>query len=226
MRHILLMTICIFTLSVPSIATIQIDAVVTCDNHYGLYYGSEDGADLTFVGRNEYGTGGDPGMFNWMFGEQWAFSVEENQYLYAICWDDNLSDNYSGLLGDFLLSCQENSVLRHTDLTWEGNITDLPPIDPTGEVPSDGELTAVIQAFNSDTAWVPVFGDIYNSEIWSQTDGSVSNISEEALWVWIDGYIHEHGRTPFLFRFQIPSEDEICPTPTTEETWSTMKVLY
>lgn len=164
-------------------------------------------------------------MFNWMYGEEWSFSVEESRYLYAICWDDNLFDNYSGLLGDFLLSCQDMSVLKHTDMTWEGNVSDLLPIEPTGEVPSNEELTAAIQAFNAEANWTPVFGETYNSEEWS-SDGNVSNISGEALWIWVDAYVHDHGRTPFLFRLEIPSEEDICPTPTTDETWSTMKVRY
>ena len=42
---------------------------ITADNHYGIYTGSSDGSSLSFIGRNETGTAGNPGSYNWSLPE-------------------------------------------------------------------------------------------------------------------------------------------------------------
>jgi hypothetical protein len=47
----------------PTADAATITATVTADNHYALYYGTQ--SNLTFVGRNEKGSSGNPGDVNW-----------------------------------------------------------------------------------------------------------------------------------------------------------------
>ncbi len=76
-------------------------AHVTADNHYGLYVGNETGSELRFVGRNETGALGDPGVFNWVLAETWTFSADGGEYLYLVAWDD---EDQQMWIGDFVTS--------------------------------------------------------------------------------------------------------------------------
>lgn len=84
-----------------SAATLSVVAHVTADNHYGLYVGNERGSDLRFVGRNEVGSLGNPGVFNWVLAETWEFSAHGGEYLYVVAWDD---EDQQMWIGDFITS--------------------------------------------------------------------------------------------------------------------------
>jgi hypothetical protein len=51
-----------------------VKATVTADNFYGILYGNKDGSQLNFVGRNETGSTGNPGQYNWSMAETWNFT--------------------------------------------------------------------------------------------------------------------------------------------------------
>jgi hypothetical protein len=80
---------------------IAVTAHVTADNHYVLYFGSADGTDLTFVGRNEFGILGNPGIFNWSLPETWTFEMDKRDYIYVVAWNTE-PDGYRMLIGDFV----------------------------------------------------------------------------------------------------------------------------
>lgn len=66
----------------PEGETLSVKAVVTADNHYGLYYGSS--GRLHFVGRNEIGFSGNPGTYNWSEAETFLFNLKPDDYLYVV----------------------------------------------------------------------------------------------------------------------------------------------
>ena len=90
-----------------------VTAVLTADNHYGLYHGSGDGSVLTFVGRNEFGFAGSPGAFNWSLPETFPFNAT-GDYLYVVAWDDGGPQMWTG---DFTFPAS-NVVSNTTDWEW------------------------------------------------------------------------------------------------------------
>lgn len=80
-RVIVVMFIFIFG-SVTMAYAVAIDAMVTADNHYGLYFGAVNGSFVTFVGRNELGKGGSPGPCNWSQAESFTFDITLGDYIY------------------------------------------------------------------------------------------------------------------------------------------------
>lgn len=68
---------------------VSVNGTITADNHYALYYGSNNGSSLTFVGQNESGFGGSPGNYNWSVAENWNFTMNEGDYIYIAAWSDN-----------------------------------------------------------------------------------------------------------------------------------------
>ena len=69
------------TVATQAAVATSVTATLTADNHYGLYYGDENGANLTLVGRNEFGDFGGPGDndHNWTFPETWNFNMSDGQ---------------------------------------------------------------------------------------------------------------------------------------------------
>lgn len=67
----------------PSVGA-QVTAVLTADNHYGLFHGRADGDEWTFIGRNELGPQGDPGDYNWSLPETFTFNAPPNHHIYVV----------------------------------------------------------------------------------------------------------------------------------------------
>ena len=101
-----LLVLVALAVSVAETGAAVIDATVTADNHYVLYYGKEDGSQLVRVGRNELGAGGSSGDYNWSVPEDWNFSTPD--YIYVAAWDDGLQQ---GWIGDFQITRNEKSIL-------------------------------------------------------------------------------------------------------------------
>src|SRR5437773_746170 len=70
-------------------AAAQVTAILTADNHYGLYHGGIDGEGWTFVGRNEMGSVGDPGAYNWTNAETFEFDAFPDDHIYVVAWDED-----------------------------------------------------------------------------------------------------------------------------------------
>jgi len=114
-------------------------ATLTADNHYGLYAGNATGSELRFVGRNEKGELGNPGIHNWSLPETWTFSVNKGEYLYLVAWDtgdqqmwigDFRFDSY-GFVSDvsswlYVLPESDRALAREADIPVA--LADLSPI--------------------------------------------------------------------------------------------------
>jgi hypothetical protein len=166
-------------------------ATVTADNHYGLFHGDKNGNSLNFVGRNELGTQGSQGAYNWSSPETWNFGVDSKDYLYMVVWDDQSVDET--WLGQFAFSNGASLQSKATD--WEYMISkNSNPFSRAGEVainqrdsaffnqgdrfegnvPKNGELAQEIQAGN----WVGAVNRGANGQTgpW----GKIEGISDDA----------------------------------------------
>jgi hypothetical protein len=159
-------------------------------NHYGLFYGDKSGKSLNFVGRNELGSKGSEGAYNWSRAEKWKFDVDSKDYLYMVVWDDKSVDEM--WVGEFGFSNGSTLLSKATD--WEfmisGNANPFSRTVPQaerdqgflaatgdrfeGNVPKNGELAQEIQKGN----WVNSFtrGNNVNSvQPWGQIAGISAN---------------------------------------------------
>jgi len=146
-----------------------VEAVITCDNYYALFYGNEhDG--LTFVGRNEMGRDGNPGKYNWSMAETWNFDVGADDYLYIVAWSDNWYSQ--ALLGQFNLG-GETLYTNSEDWLYKSGTTDLGNNSPA---PTIAEVES---RMGGD--WFPVDGSLHHGvSPWRYIDG----ISDDADWIW------------------------------------------
>lgn len=123
-----------------------ITGTLTADNHYGLYTGNKDGSELKFVGRNEKGSGGDPGQYNWSLPETWMFDIDANDYIYTVIWDDAaVAESW---IGEFTLANGNKLLSNPTD--WEYVIANGTNPGDYGDVPELSELQTEI----ADAKWV------------------------------------------------------------------------
>lgn len=148
-------------------ASLNATATVTADNHYGLFYGDKAGKSLNLVGRNELGSLGSQGGYNWSTPESFDFKVNAADYLYMVVWDDQSVDE--SWLGQFKFSNGETLLSKSTD--WEYMISkNSNPFSRQvsvaerdqgylsngdrfeGNVPKNGELAGEIQIGNWTTA--------------------------------------------------------------------------
>ena len=117
---------------------------LTADNHYGLFTGNDNGSDLNFIGRNEYGRSGNPGRYNWSIGEQWNFFLDDDDYIYVVVWDDgNVDESW---IGEFILDSGE--TLLSVEDSWEYIIASGSNPGDYGEVPSNSQLESEISSAN------------------------------------------------------------------------------
>ncbi len=131
-------------LELNSPSSSNITGHLTADNHYGLFTGNDNGSDLTFVGRNEYGPDGNPGEFNWSIGEEWNFFLDDDDYIYIVAWDDaNIDESW---IGQFILNSGE--TLLSVEGSWEYIIASGSNPGDYGEVPSNSELQSEISSAN------------------------------------------------------------------------------
>jgi hypothetical protein len=138
-------------------------ATVTADNHYGLLYGDKDGKSLNFVGRNELGSQGSQGAYNWSNPETWKFQVDSKDYLYLVTWDDqSVDETWLGQFGfsngatlqskstdwEYIVSKNSNPFTRANDVAVaerdQGFLNNGDRFE--GNVPKNGELAQEIQS--------------------------------------------------------------------------------
>lgn len=143
-------------------------ATLTADNYYALYVGTED--DLELIGRNELGTSGDPGTYNWSKAETFDFDLAAGESIYVVGWSDG--SVAQGWIGQFV--SEYNMLLTNTS-DWEvylsnsdlGNGDDAPDLEAKF---AEGEET-----------WNAVTDSIaHGSGPWGYIDG----ISHDASWIW------------------------------------------
>lgn len=152
----------------------SITATLTADNHYGLYYGQGDGSGLTFVGRNELGSSGNPGTYNWSSPETYNFNVGSGDYLYVLAWDD---DSYQSWIGEFQ-GVQNNPLFSNTT-DWEYFVSSGNNPGTSGNLPS---LATVATEIASATWAAPLASASQGSTPW----GTIPGISSSAQFIWHD----------------------------------------
>ncbi|MCK5654787.1 MAG: hypothetical protein KAI03_00680 [Candidatus Aureabacteria bacterium] len=163
---------CVFAVipvSLSRASHLSFTATLTVDNHYGLYFG--DGENVTFVGGNEIGAGGNPGQYNWSCAETFTFDVDLCDYIYVAAW----SDDYvaQGFLGQFV---SDAGLLLTNTSAWE--------VYPSWKDLDDGDSVPSQFVMNQEIAvasWSPVtYNKVHGSSPWGKIDG----ISDDASWIW------------------------------------------
>jgi len=132
-----------------SLGVVNVTAVVSADNHYGLFYGGADGTGLTFVGRNEIGPAGSSGLYNWTYPETWGFSLDSTQYLWVVAWDDVNTNSGGRSWGGVFSDTTSGSQLLDTNTRdWFSKLGGANPGD-YGDVPAISE----IQSYGAGGTW-------------------------------------------------------------------------
>lgn len=185
----------------------QITATVTADNHYGLYHGKANGDGLTFVGRNELGSSGAPGDFNWSLPEQFNFNADAGDYLYVLAWDTALVQSW---IGEFQLP-NGSSLLSNTS-DWEYFVSSGDnPAFSGGNLPS---IATVASDIASATWATPQASAPQGSDPW----GTIPGISSSAQFVWYDTLAANSSSDNHYVIFRtknsvVPTDPEPVPEP-------------
>lgn len=151
---------------------IIVDAVITADNHYAIYYGNEtDG--LTYVGMNEKNSWGSNGKNNWNHAETWNFDMSEDDYIYIAAWDDQMVAK--ALIGEFTFN-QSEIIYTNTEdwLTKSGD-----------RILSDGSDPLLAEEMNGliSGGWNKIDNSKNHGVLpW----GKIGGISLDANWIWGD----------------------------------------
>ncbi len=173
MKRITVMIFIFILGSVTRAYAINIEATITADNHYGLYFGAVNGSFATFVGRNELDSGGSPGSYNWSLAESFTFDITAGDYIYVVAWSDD--GTAQGLIGQFVIPDVGTTILTNT-LDWEVYLT-FNDLDDGSPAPTESELASEI----SGASWNIVSDYIdHGSSPW----GYIPGISSEADWIW------------------------------------------
>ena len=171
-----------------------INATLTADNFYGLFYGNESGSILNFVGRNEIGAAGSSGGHNWSAAETWNFNVGAEDYLYVVTWDDGaVAESW---LGKFEIDGR--TVLTGAD-DWEYVVGGNSPYlanKTTNLMPGNAEL----EGFIGGADWQDTIS-IGDNGIgpWN----TIAGIDSEADW--LQTASHTAGKYS-IFRTKVPAE--------------------
>jgi len=177
--------------------TVLVNATITADNDYALYYGTEDGSSITFVGRSNLSD-------DWKSAENWSFDVKKGDYIYVAAWSDNKVAQ--GLLGQFVINSPSlPTILTNTD--WQVYLT----FDDKGNgsvAPSTSEMSNKI----AGASWSPVSDFIdYGSGSWGTI---VTGINSAAKWIWGSPLLPGSGFGEYqIFRIRNDGKVDICHIP-------------
>jgi hypothetical protein len=141
-----LVTLGVLTAGMDQAEAASITGTLTADNHYGLFTGNEDGSLLNFIGRNEKGPSGSSGGYNWSKAETWNFTINPNDYLYVVAWDDNAVDE--SWIGQFDVNNDGTLDLLSVAEDWEFVISKSATPGDWGDVPSNTQLNTEISTAN------------------------------------------------------------------------------
>lgn len=174
--------------------TVSIDATITADNDYALYYGTENGSSITFVGRSNIND-------TWTSAENWNFNMKKGDYIYVAAWSDNAVAQ--GLLGQFVIR-RPWTILTNTD--WQVYLT----FDDKGNG-SDEPTTAEMSNEIAGAVWSPVSDYLnHGSAPW----GTVTGIDLAADWIWGSSLEPGSGFGEYqIFRIQVSDKVVICHIP-------------
>jgi len=141
-------------------------------HHFGLYYGAADGAELTFVDRNE--KGGDVGSPpNWQVPVSSTFTPAATDRIYVVAWNDGGQQMW---MGNFNLPGGQTLLSNTTDWQWAAGSGANP--GPQGDVPSITTLTSDSQNAN----WQTVIASLpYGTSPWSPVAGINSSAARQKI---------------------------------------------
>jgi len=175
--------------------TVSVDATITADNDYALYYGTENGSSITFVGRSNL-------TDTWTSAENWSFNAKKEDYIYVAAWSDNAVAQ--GLLGQFVTDLP-STILTNTN--WQVYLTNDDKGNGSVE-PSTSEMSNKI----TGAVWSPVSNYLnYGSGPWGTT---VTGINSAAKWIWGSPLLPGSGYGEYqIFRIRIDGKVVICHIP-------------
>ncbi|HTJ97880.1 MAG TPA: hypothetical protein VL381_10455 [Rhodocyclaceae bacterium] len=180
MRKLLIVIAMLFGL-IAQAEALNSTAVITADNHYGLFIGNATGSNLQFIGRNEIGPYGSApnGGSNWYFPEAFSFDARPGDYLYVVAWDDRQAASGSGhfLMASFTTP---NGVVVTTKSDWVFKSTDAGFPGDYGPVPPTADLLAMINS----GSWSDVQAEINQSYLLSR-----GNFDPQTRQIWSDAIV-------------------------------------
>lgn len=153
-------------------SALTVDATITADNHYALYYGNGDGSFVDYVGRNEKGSAGSTGGNNWSKAETFNFNINLGDYIYVAGWSDN--GTAQGWIGQFVM---EQSTLLTNTSAWEVFLTHK-DLNTNSDAPNEdvlGDVIGGVTNWNSVTNFLD-----HGVSPW----GNIAGISQDADWIW------------------------------------------
>ena len=154
----------------------EIDATITADNHYGLYVGNADGSNLSLIGRNEYGSGGSTGGYNWQHPESYNFELGTDQYVYIVAWDDGGPQSWIGQFG-----LDNGNWLYSNQSDWVSTVGSGPNPGTYGELPG----LALLGQDILNASWTAPGASVANG---ASPWGTITGISEDADFIWHDSF--------------------------------------
>jgi hypothetical protein len=146
-------------------------AIITADNHYTLYTGTDSA--LSFIGRNELNAGGTPGTYNWSVPETHTFNTGPKIFIAA--WSDDAVAQ--GVLAQIT---GPGGTYNSGDARWEVFCTGINLGDGDAS-PSTALMATQIAIANAGNLWKPIYvGGNNGVAPWGTVPGIASNIP----WMW------------------------------------------
>lgn len=213
-RHLLCAGLCAaLTLGNASAQAVAVIGALTADNHYALYHGREDGSGLAYIGRNELGTAGNPGTYNFTVPENWSFEVAAGDLLYVVAWDDG---GPQMLLGNFTWAGSQRIVTNAASWAY------FVPADPVTGFSSDGtppiaaaDLSGMIFSANLSAGWSTPQAEARNDAN-NPTWGAIGGVHPDAQFIWHDVLYDSSGSDGRYVVFRSAAALDPIPEP---ETW-------
>ena len=174
-------------------SVISVNAVVTADNHYALYYGTTSG--LTYVGMNEKTAQGNPCQHNWSCAETWNFDMQAGDDIYVAAWSDN--SRAQAFIGQFTVNGTTYVTEANDDWAYISGNEDLDTGDDAPEVIEMGNV------INGGGSWGTLWSVGHGVNPW----GLIDDISPDAAWVWGTDNLNGSGSGAGEFqvlRFSVP----------------------
>jgi hypothetical protein len=181
-----LMALCFY---VPQAQAYLINATLTADNHYALYYGNADGSVLSdYVLRNETTTSGQYGEdFNWSWPESTDFNTLDSDYLYVVAWNEDTTSPNSWIgqfYADGMYPIFSNTTSWQSAVGTGANNADFGGDLMLGDLQSDLFMIE-LQSQISGAGWqTPGVSAPNGTSPW----GTIPGISSQADFIWHDTF--------------------------------------
>lgn len=200
----------VLTLSTTYANALLFQVDITADNSFSLYYGSEDGSSLAWVGSD----------YEWKTEHTYTFDLPNSYFIYVVTQSDLLVAQ--GFLGQFT-NLENNTRFYTQDPQWQVTATGR-----YGAAPYDGSAASFLelatqlqlanQGNNPSNGWVaPTAGATNGTYPWTHNG---SNIDSDARWIWyssdgrtdptLGGYNHDEY---LIFRISVDAKEPTTTVP-------------